>query len=162
MVSIRVCFRSEQDDVEAEFELAVKLNRRPKSENAKENTIFIGSAKFHEGVLERLKGFADAIFSIVLTILVLQLKSPSVPADEDYMKQQTTLFMGLVNQWPLYVIFLVCVVFVSSFFISFHIVDCCAMEITCIHASKYCSRRSNVFIVEYFVFKSRVTNSIGI
>ena len=76
--------------------------------------MYIMSKSFHGKVLDRVKSFSDGVFSIVMTILVLQLR---VPSNTDPSNANTQLGDRLLSNWPTYV----------SFTLSFCLVCiCCA------------------------------------
>jgi uncharacterized membrane protein len=93
---------------------------------------------FHHEILERMALFSDGVFSIVITILVLEMKPPKLGAghgddhsasshalDQEWGNLNSTMISpwvgnddlghGLAHIWPEYVSFLVSVVLVASF-----------------------------------------------
>lgn len=66
---------------------------------------------------ERLGALSDGVFSIVLTLLVLDLKVPEVPAGLD---QEQLLIADLRAQIPNFIAWLISVVLVARFWVAHH------------------------------------------
>lgn len=72
------------------------------------------SKSFHGKVLDRIKTFSDAVFSIVITILILELKAPVSSAIKDEDKNKV-LGEKLLEKWPEYVSLAASFILVGSF-----------------------------------------------
>jgi uncharacterized membrane protein len=81
---------------------------------SRENEPFVFSTQFHDLVMERIKGFSDAVFAIVITILVLKMHAPEhSPGEEDSDK---VLGDKILEVWPLYAAFVISVILVRTNF----------------------------------------------
>jgi len=69
----------------------------------------LNSEEFHKLVIERIKGFSDAMFAIVITIEVLQLRLHNAVHSNEELGQE------LLALWPIYVSFIVSVVLTASY-----------------------------------------------
>lgn len=58
---------------------------------------------------ERLSGYTDAVFAVIITIMVLELRPPPSPT-----------FSGLLDLWPTIVTYLVSYVFIAIIWINHH------------------------------------------
>lgn len=65
--------------------------------------MFVTSNAFHGKILERIRAFSDGVFSIVLTVLVLDLRSPMAHGLEP--RTDEVLLDKLVELWPSYLRF---------------------------------------------------------
>jgi uncharacterized membrane protein len=77
----------------------------------KQTQHYLDSHEYHEEIVERIKGFADALFAIVVTVLVLQLHAPHKPHDKEMTPAQLNEQLGreLVSHdiYPVYISFFV-------------------------------------------------------
>ncbi|HDR73003.1 MAG TPA: DUF1211 domain-containing protein [Methanoculleus sp.] len=58
---------------------------------------------------DRLNAFADGVFAIVITLLVLELPVPEV---------EEGLFLALLEQWPVFLAYLISFVFIGGFWVT--------------------------------------------
>ncbi len=65
---------------------------------------------------ERLEFFSDAVFAIVMTLLVLDIKVPHL----EEAAGQTTLFSALLNQWHSYLSYAISFIFIGLFWAAHH------------------------------------------
>lgn len=80
---------------------------------------YVTSKSFHGKVLDRIKVFSDAVFSIVSTILVLELRAPKLEreAHHDVPDSELNHILGskLLHMWPTYVSLILSFALVGSF-----------------------------------------------
>jgi uncharacterized membrane protein len=85
---------------------------------------FLKSHEYGEMIIERLKGFADALFAIVVTILILQMHAPvkshvleKFKQHDDDWELNSILGKALISEelYPVYIAFAVSVILVSSY-----------------------------------------------
>jgi uncharacterized membrane protein len=55
--------------------------------------------------IHRAEAFSDAVFAIVITLLVLDLRPPQVPSGQ--------LLIGLLEQWPIYMAYVMSYIYVA-------------------------------------------------
>ena len=60
----------------------------------------------------RVEAFSDGVFAIVITLLVLDLRSPAVPPGQ--------LLAGLLAQWPVYLAFVTSFMYVGVVWLNHH------------------------------------------
>lgn len=96
------------DKVVANEAQAINVEATQQKEQYHSIERFIGSDEYHILLTERVKGFADAVFAIVITIEVLQLKIHNAPHSNEELGTE------LLAMWPIYVSFIVSVILVSS------------------------------------------------
>ncbi|KAL0476945.1 12 TM domain-containing transmembrane protein [Acrasis kona] len=104
---------------------------------SREDEPFVSSSHFHDLVMERIKGFSDAIFAIVITILVLKLHAPkhnSTGVDDDHVLGEKIMeeipllaafFISVLitgNLWKLHIYVLKPVVRTSRLFLFVNII----------------------------------------
>jgi uncharacterized membrane protein len=68
----------------------------------------------------RIEALADAIFAIVMTLLVLELRVPAHMAG-DYLTESQNLVMGLTELWPKFLAFIVSFIVIAIFWSGHHI-----------------------------------------
>jgi uncharacterized membrane protein len=61
----------------------------------------------------RIEAFSDGVFAIAITLLVLEIKVPHVPSDED-------LFGSLVGLWPAYLGYILSFVMIGIYWANHH------------------------------------------
>jgi uncharacterized membrane protein len=75
--------------------------------------------KYYETTPERINAFSDAVFAIIITIMILELKHPS-----------KATFSALFAAWPVWVSYIVSYVFIAIVWINHHYVMKHASEAT--------------------------------
>jgi uncharacterized membrane protein len=95
------------------FILKGKLCNKMSAAQQRKTNLYLDSHAYHELIIERLKGYADAIFGIVATVLILQLHAPHKPhghisSDELNKKLGHELISN--HLWPTYISFFISVI----------------------------------------------------
>lgn len=62
----------------------------------------------------RVEAFSDAVFAIVITLLVLDLRPPAVAPGQ--------LLAGLLAQWPMYLAFVTSFLYIGVVWLNHHVV----------------------------------------
>jgi uncharacterized membrane protein len=84
---------------------------------------FMESREFHDLIAERIKGYGDAVFAIVITILILQLHVPSQSGGDhsrrieprNNWEKNKILGHGLAALWPVYISYFISVILVGTY-----------------------------------------------